>query len=94
MTSTISKLFDDHATASRAVGELEAAGVPRSEISIVASNADNWYASGDTGQAKRPQQLASIGTPMALTIARKGPAQEQELVRQLAALRDCSPVSA
>ena len=50
MTSTISKLFDDHATATRAVGELEAAGVPRSEISIVASNADNWYASGD-GQA-------------------------------------------
>ena len=47
MTATISKLFDDHATASRAVGELEAAGVPRSEISIVASNADNWYESGD-----------------------------------------------
>ena len=47
MTSTISKLFDDHATASRAVGELEAAGVPRSEISLVASNADNWYESGD-----------------------------------------------
>jgi len=47
MTATISKLFEDHATASRAVGELEAAGVPRSEISIVASNADNWYESGD-----------------------------------------------
>ena len=47
MTVTISKLFDDHATATRAVGELEAAGVPRSEISIVASNADNWYESGD-----------------------------------------------
>jgi uncharacterized protein (TIGR02271 family) len=47
MTVTISKLFDDHATAGRAVGELEAAGVPRSEISLVASNADNWYESGD-----------------------------------------------
>jgi uncharacterized protein (TIGR02271 family) len=47
MTVTISKLFDDHATASRAVGELEAAGVPRSEISMVASNADSWYQSGD-----------------------------------------------
>ena len=47
MTVTISKLFDEHATASRAVGELEAAGVPRSEISIVASNADNWYESGN-----------------------------------------------
>src|SRR5215208_2569545 len=47
MTVTISKLFDDHATATRAVAELEAAGVPRSEISVVASNADNWYESGD-----------------------------------------------
>ena len=48
MTVTISKLFDDHATASRAVGELEAAGVPHSEISLVASNADNWYETGIT----------------------------------------------
>jgi hypothetical protein len=47
MTTTISKLFDDHATASRAVAELEAAGVSRSEISVVASNADNWYDAGD-----------------------------------------------
>jgi len=50
MTVTISKLFDDHATASRAVAELESAGVPRSDISMVASNADNWYSeSGDRG---------------------------------------------
>jgi len=48
MQQTISKLFDDHATALRAVAELEAAGVPRSDISVVASNADNWYSeSGD-----------------------------------------------
>ena len=43
MTVTISKLFDDQAAASRAVAELESAGVPRSDISMVASNADNWY---------------------------------------------------
>jgi hypothetical protein len=46
MTVTISHLYDDYATASRAVRELEAAGVPHSEISVVASNADSWY-SGD-----------------------------------------------
>jgi uncharacterized protein (TIGR02271 family) len=50
MSVTISKLFDDHATASRAVAELESAGVPRPDISMVASNADNWYSeSGDRG---------------------------------------------
>jgi hypothetical protein len=47
MTVTISRLYDDYATASRAVQELAAAGVPRSEISVVASNADNWYAGHD-----------------------------------------------
>ena len=40
---TISRLYDDYATASRAVADLERAGIPHSDISIVASNADNWY---------------------------------------------------
>lgn len=48
MTVTISRLYDDHASAGRAVGELEAAGIPHSDISIVASNADNWYTTGTT----------------------------------------------
>jgi hypothetical protein len=47
MTVTISRLYDDYATASRAVGELEAAGIRRDDISIVASNADNWYSDRD-----------------------------------------------
>jgi hypothetical protein len=49
MTVTISRLYDDYASASRAVGELEAAGIPHSDISIVASNADNWYATEGRG---------------------------------------------
>ena len=54
MTATISRLYDDYATASSAVQGLEAAGVPHSEISIVASNADNSYAGdgGRTGTAR------------------------------------------
>ena len=45
MTTTISRLYDTYADAERAVTRLEAAGVPHSDISIVANNADNWYGS-------------------------------------------------
>jgi hypothetical protein len=40
---TISRLYDDYDTAARAVAELERAGIPHSDISIVASNAEGWY---------------------------------------------------
>jgi hypothetical protein len=50
MTVTISRLYDSYASASRAVGELEALGIPHSDISIVASNADNWYATEGKGR--------------------------------------------
>lgn len=43
MTVTISRLYDTYAAAQQAVTGLEAAGVPHSEISIVANNSDNWY---------------------------------------------------
>jgi hypothetical protein len=43
MTVTISRLYDNYSDAKRAVGRLEAAGVPHSEISIVANNSDNWF---------------------------------------------------
>lgn len=43
MTVTISRLYDSYANAKRAVQSLEAAGVPHSDISIVANNSDNWY---------------------------------------------------
>lgn len=47
--ATISRLFDDYASASKAVQELEAAGLSHDQVSIVASNADNWY-SGDSSR--------------------------------------------
>src|SRR5689334_2552741 len=46
MTITISRLYDAYPDAERAVRNLEAAGVPHSDISIVANNSDNWYNSG------------------------------------------------
>ncbi len=49
MTVTISRLYDDYSSASRVVTELEAAGIPHSDISIIASNSDNWYANDRTG---------------------------------------------
>ena len=43
MTVTISRLYDSYSDAEKAVRGLEAAGVPHSDISIVANNSDNWY---------------------------------------------------
>lgn len=43
MTVTISALFDDHAAASEAVRNLEQAGLPSDDISIVSNNAEGWY---------------------------------------------------
>jgi hypothetical protein len=53
MTVTISRLFDDYTTAERAVRDLESMGIPHRDISIVASNADNWYSGKRSGAARR-----------------------------------------
>ena len=45
MTTTISRLYDNYSDAERAVSRLESAGVPHSDISLVANNSDNWYGS-------------------------------------------------
>src|ERR1017187_4258670 len=51
MTVTISRLYDSYFTAQHVVGDLEAAGLRSADISIVASNADNWYRPGaDNGR--------------------------------------------
>ena len=51
MTTTISRLYNNYGDARAAVQQLEAAGVAHSDISIIASNADNWYNNGkDTWQ--------------------------------------------
>src|SRR6476661_5708751 len=41
--TVVSRLYDDYSDAARAVSELERAGIPHSDISIVANNADGWY---------------------------------------------------
>ncbi len=43
MTTTISRLYDNYSDAQAAVTKLEAAGVPHSDISIVANNSDGWF---------------------------------------------------
>jgi hypothetical protein len=45
MTVTISRLYNSYNEAQAAVNSLEAAGVKYNDISIIASNADNWYSS-------------------------------------------------
>jgi hypothetical protein len=42
MTQTVSALYDTYDGAHSAVNALEAAGIPHSDISIVANNSDNW----------------------------------------------------
>jgi hypothetical protein len=43
MTVTISRLYNNHEDARAAVRALEDAGIGHGDISILASNADNWY---------------------------------------------------
>jgi hypothetical protein len=52
MTVTISRLYDTSQAAHEAIRDLKAAGLPPENISIVSSNADNWY-SGDARKVKR-----------------------------------------
>ena len=43
MTRTITRLFNTHTEAMAAVTDLEAAGIPHADISLVASNVDKWH---------------------------------------------------
>ncbi len=58
---TISRLYDNYADAQRAVQSLENAGVPHSDISIVANNSDNWYNSGKRVDADDVEEGAGKG---------------------------------
>jgi len=53
MTVTISRLYDGYSTAQQVVNDLEAVGLRSDDISIVASNADNWYKSGADSKRTR-----------------------------------------
>ncbi len=43
---TILRLYYDYATAARVFNDLERAGIPKSDISIVANNSEGWYEHG------------------------------------------------
>ena len=58
MTVTITRLYSDYPTASKAVRALEAVGVPAKDISLVASNADNWYSHPGHARADKMQTSA------------------------------------
>ncbi len=61
MTQTITGLFDTYAHASSAVAQLESMGVPHGDISIVASNADDTYASRGTTDDDQTSTAAGTG---------------------------------
>src|SRR5947199_5974781 len=46
--TVVSRLYDNYSDAARAVSGLERAGLPHSDISIVANNAEGWYDRGRT----------------------------------------------
>jgi hypothetical protein len=50
MTVTISRLYNSYPDAQAAINRLEAAGVKHGDISVLASNADEWYKDGKQGK--------------------------------------------
>ncbi|CAN7707450.1 hypothetical protein LJR234_006072 [Mesorhizobium amorphae] len=58
---TVTGLFDSYDDASDAVGELEASGVPHSDISIVASNSTDWYDNDSSTAADDAAGGAGLG---------------------------------
>lgn len=73
-TRTITKLYDGYDDAADTVRDLEAAGVPHDDISLMANNADNRYVAADTTTSKAGAGAgtgASIGTEV-VPIGRTG----------------------
>ncbi|MDP2214673.1 hypothetical protein [Phenylobacterium sp.] len=52
MTKTVTRLYDSHTEALRAVDDLERAGIHHDRISLVSNNADNWHAGHKHDEAK------------------------------------------
>jgi hypothetical protein len=50
--SVISRLYDNYSDAARAVSDLERAGVPHDDISLVANNSEGWYSDDDRGSRR------------------------------------------
>ena len=64
MTRTITGLFDSFDAATQAVSDLEAAGIPHRDISIVANNAENRWSSPAGRSAVKPGSGAAAGASM------------------------------
>ncbi|MFD1983862.1 general stress protein [Mesorhizobium newzealandense] len=58
---TVTGLFDNYDDASNAVGELDATGIPHSDISIVANNADNWHDNDESRASDDAADGAGLG---------------------------------
>jgi hypothetical protein len=61
MTKTVSGLYDTYEAAHSAVTDLEAAGIPVSDISIVANNSDNWHRDESSGAGIGAGVGAAVG---------------------------------
>ena len=59
---TFTHLYDDYAEAQRTVEALEAAGVPKADISIVGNNADNRHTATGPGVASADATPTAAGT--------------------------------
>lgn len=70
--TTITRLYDSHADATEVVGQLEAAGVPHSDISLVSNNAEGAHggaAGSSTGLTSGdPEQGAETGAGTGATL--------------------------
>jgi len=60
VTITLSRLYDDYATATQVMHDLEAAGIPSSEVSVVASNADSWYSGKGPATSKYDRDRSGL----------------------------------
>jgi hypothetical protein len=65
MTRTVTGLFDTYDAAADAVRDLEAAGIPHNDISIIANNAQNrWSAPERSGSGSGAAAGASVGAAL------------------------------
>ena len=69
MTKTVSALYDTYEAASSAVNALEGAGIPNSDISLVANNSDSWYR---TDRVSDTEEDAAKGAGIGATVGGVG----------------------
>src|ERR1019366_5385412 len=61
MTKTVSALYDTYDAARSAVSALEAAGIPHSDISIVANNSESWHRDDRESNAADGAAVGGVG---------------------------------